>query len=178
LQRVLEALPLSGSERVLDIACGTGQLERLLLAEWPGLLVIGTDVSPGMLQQAGRKRLGPRAHWLQAEACRLPFADGCCDMVVTANSFHYFRCPVQALQEMGRVLQPGGRLVFLDWCDDYLACKLCSWWLRRTDPAFFRTYSFGQCQTLLERAGFEVLQSDRFRVGWWWGLMRILCRRP
>jgi ubiquinone/menaquinone biosynthesis C-methylase UbiE len=129
-----------------------------------------------MLQQAVAKGIGGRVHWVQAEAARLPLPDGWFDWVVCANSFHYFRRPVAALEEMRRVLRPDGRLVLVDWCDDYLTCKLCSWWLRLTDPAFFNTYTTGGCQRLLQQAGFEVVQAERFRISWLWGLMRFVCR--
>jgi ubiquinone/menaquinone biosynthesis C-methylase UbiE len=127
-----------------------------------------------MLKQAVGKSL--RASWLQADAGRLPLADRSFDAVLCANSFHYFRNPARSLREMGRVLRPGGRLALVDWCDDYLTCKLCSHWLRWTDPAFYRTYGAGECQALLRGAGFEVFRDDRFRVGWLWGLMRFLAR--
>jgi ubiquinone/menaquinone biosynthesis C-methylase UbiE len=45
LHAVVSGIPFRGQERVLDIACGTGELERLLLARCPGLHIIGTDLS-------------------------------------------------------------------------------------------------------------------------------------
>jgi ubiquinone/menaquinone biosynthesis C-methylase UbiE len=167
---------LEGDERILDIACGTGALERLLLTRWPSLHIVGTDLSPGMLRQAAAKKEDADASWVLAEAARLPFADGSFDYAVCANSFHYFRRPLTALQEAHRVLRPQGRLVLIDWCDDYLSCKLCSMWLRRTDPAFCRTYTRRACATWLEQAGFDILQSEHFRVRWIWGMMRFVCR--
>jgi ubiquinone/menaquinone biosynthesis C-methylase UbiE len=128
-----------------------------------------------MLQQTVGK-VGARVSWLQAEAGRLPLADATFDWVVCANSFHYFRPPSAALREMARVLRPGGSLVLVDWCDDYLTCRLCSWWLRWTDPAFYRTYALDECQALLGQAGFQVVSRAHFRVGWLWGLMRFVCR--
>ena len=78
---------------------------------------------------------------------------------------------------MRRVLRPGGTLLLVDWCDDYLPCKLCSYWLRFVDSAFYRTYSFRSCEALLCEAGLEVVSSERFRISWLWGLMRLVGRR-
>jgi ubiquinone/menaquinone biosynthesis C-methylase UbiE len=114
---------------------------------------------------------------MQAEVCRLPFPTGRFDHVVCANSFHYFREPLQALREVRRVMRPAGGFTLVDWCDDYLACKVCSVWLRLTDPAFHRTYSLKACRSLLGRAGFDVVEARRFRANWPWGLMRLTCRR-
>lgn len=114
---------------------------------------------------------------MQAEVRRLPFPDGLFDHVICANSFHYFRTPVECLREMRRVMRPGGELVLVDWCDDYLVCKLCSLWLRLTDPAFYRTYSLAACEKLLHEADLEVRGRERFRIDWLWGLMRFTCRR-
>jgi len=165
------------SQRLLDVACGTGELERLLLSRCPQTRILGADLSLGMLRQAVHKDIGPRVCWLRAEAGRLPLADGTFDGVFCANSFHYFRSPVRALHEMRRVLRPDGVLVLVDWCDDYLTCKLCGWWLHWTDPAFYRTYTLAECRNLLQQAELEVIDTQRFRVGWLWGLMRFVCRR-
>ena len=174
LRLAMEPLELAGHERVLDVACGTGELERRLLGRWPRLSVAGTDLSPNMLRCAAEKRTG--AALLGAEASSLPFADTSFDLVVCANAFHYFRLPQRALREMRRVLHPDGKLVLVDWCDDYLSCKLCRLWLRWSDPAFFRAYTLRACRDMLERHGFAIEASSRRRVGWLWGVMCLVAR--
>lgn len=177
LEAVMRSVSLQGQERILDIACGTGELERLLLARWPGLHIVGTDISLGMLRQASAKKEDRAASWVLTEAAHLPFPDAYFDYAICANSFHYFRTPLKALREAHRVLRPNGRFVLVDWCDDYLSCKLCGVWLRLTDPAFCRTYTMRACRSLLEEAGFEVVHAARFRVRWIWGMMGFVCRR-
>jgi hypothetical protein len=81
------------------------------------------------------------------------------------------------LHEIRRVLRPNGQFVLVDWCDDYLSCKLCSLWLRLTEPAFHETYTLRSGRSLLEEAGLEVIHTDHFRVGWIWGMMAFVCRR-
>jgi ubiquinone/menaquinone biosynthesis C-methylase UbiE len=176
LHAVLEAVPLDGREALLDAPCGTGELEPRLLERWPGLHLTGIDVSGAMLIRARGKDVQRRVRWMQADVAALPFAAESFDVIVCANSFHYFRRPEQSLQEFRRVLRSDGALILVDWCDDFLACKLCSVWLRWTDPAFYRTYSLRSCRALLEQAGLEVAAADRFRVGYVWGLMRLVGR--
>ena len=178
LGAVIEGLSLTGRERLLDLPCGTGELERRLRSRWPELRCVGLDLSGEMLRAARHKSAGTAAAWAQADAGRLPLADGSVDVAVCANGFHYYREPVEALRELRRVLRPGGTLVLVDWCDDYLSCKLCGLWLRATDRAFARTYAARHCRALLEEAGFAVEGWRRFRVGWIWGMMRFTARRP
>jgi ubiquinone/menaquinone biosynthesis C-methylase UbiE len=178
LRIVEEAVECEGHERMLDAPCGTGELERRLLLRWPSLRIVGVDVSREMVRQADAKDVKGSVRWLRADVRALPLADEIFDWVFCANSFHYFPSPLTALGEFRRVLRPGGRVVLVDWCDDYLTCKLCSLWLRWTEPAYNRTYSLRSCRSLLEQAGLLVEDMQHFRVGWIWGLMRFVCRRP
>lgn len=177
MKAVLEVVKFEGREKILDIPCGTGALERRLLEKWPNLRITGADISPGMLRQAKSKEADAKVKWVNAEVSRLPFVDGEFDCVICANSFHYFSTPEESLEEIRRVLRPEGMLILVDWCDDYLTCKLCSVWLRWTDSAFHRTYSLQSCMSMAVQTGFEVERSNRFRVNWLWGMMRLVCRR-
>jgi ubiquinone/menaquinone biosynthesis C-methylase UbiE len=178
LRASLEPMQLSGHERVLVLACGTGVLEEALLARYPDLQIVGADLSLGMLQRARQKGLpSASVRWVQADARHLPLGDSRFDLVFCSNSFHYFREPEQSLGEIFRVLRPGGRFLLVDWCDDYLSCRLCSAWLRLTDPPFHRSYTVASCRELLEGCGFEIDSIDRFRISWIWGLMRLFAHR-
>jgi ubiquinone/menaquinone biosynthesis C-methylase UbiE len=177
LAKVLSALSLEGRERILDVACGTGELERRLFARWPGLHITGVDLCPKMLAQAQAKQIAGDVTWLEGEASNLLVPPERCNVVVCANSFHYFRKPLVCLREFHRCLIPGGRLVLVDWCDDFLACKLCSLWLRLTDKSFFCTYTMRACHEILQKAGFNVAHSERFKVGGLWGMMLFACEK-
>jgi ubiquinone/menaquinone biosynthesis C-methylase UbiE len=173
---VEEGLALNGNERILDAPCGTGELERRLLRRWADLKITGVDLSREMLAQAAAKDASQSVQWIEADVQELPLADASFDWVISANSFHYFRLPQKALAEFRRVLRPDGSLLLADWCDDYLMCKLCSLYLRWTDPAFHRTYSLRRCRSLLKKTGFHVEEARRVRVGRLWGMMRLDCR--
>jgi ubiquinone/menaquinone biosynthesis C-methylase UbiE len=114
---------------------------------------------------------------VRAFAERLPFAGGSFDVVVSASALHYFREPGQALEEMRRVLRPGGRLVVTDWCDDFLACRLCDRLLRWLDRAHAGAYTSAQCRCLLEAADFGGVRVERYKIDWLWGLMTATAAR-
>ncbi|MBK8871390.1 MAG: ubiquinone/menaquinone biosynthesis methyltransferase [Elusimicrobia bacterium] len=107
---------LGPHKRVLDVGTGTGDLAREMLERYPAVQVVGVDVSSGMIAEGGRIK-GPSPQWVQASAERLPFVNGSFGAVVSAfvlrNLFMGGILKV-ALQELSRVLEPGGRLVFLD----------------------------------------------------------------
>jgi ubiquinone/menaquinone biosynthesis C-methylase UbiE len=114
------ALPLvrrlRGERRplVLDVATGTARLPVSLLRslEFEGS-VVGLDISMGMLREAARKtaRYQDRVSWLCDDAMDLPFADGSFDAVICLEALEFMAQPVSALEEMARVLRPGGTLL-------------------------------------------------------------------
>ncbi|HWJ82052.1 MAG TPA: class I SAM-dependent methyltransferase [Nocardioides sp.] len=107
-----EMLRLAGdvaSLRILDAGCGSGPLMEALRAR--GATVAGFDLSPAMVELAGR-RLGEDADVTVADlGAPLPYPDDAFDMVVASLSLHYVEDWSSALAELRRVLGPGGRLV-------------------------------------------------------------------
>lgn len=162
---------ISPQDKVLDIGCGTGEFERLVLTQQPTQEIIGVDISEKMLAIARQKlHAYPNVAFHTAPASALPFADRSFDIVVSASSFHYFEDPVAALVEMKRVLQPHGRVVILDWCKDYLLCRLCDLVLKFFDPAYQQCYTEAEFHHLLELAGFDIRRATRFRFNVVWGM--------
>ena len=102
---VIAKLRAAGSQRVADIACGTGILAARIQAELNPAEVYGVDMSDGMLEQA--KARSSKVRWMKGPAERLPFGDGSLDAVVTTSAFHWFDQPA-AMREFHRVLVPGG----------------------------------------------------------------------
>ncbi len=161
--------PLS-REAVLDVGCGTGALLATILRKYPDAKLAGIDLSQDMLAIAG-KRLGRSASLKQGLAESLPYPDAKFDVVCSTSVFHFFREPYLALTEMRRVLKPDGRLVITDWCDDYLACKVCDLFLRLFNRAHFRTYGQSQFNKMMTDAGFSEVRIDTFKLNWLWGFM-------
>jgi SAM-dependent methyltransferase len=99
--------------RVLEIAAGTGVLTRELVAAIPAAEVTATDLNAAMVDFGSRR--APGAAWQQADALHLPFDDTQFDLVVCQFGVMFFPDKPAAFREIGRVLTPGGRLLFSTW---------------------------------------------------------------
>jgi len=102
---------------VLDVGCGTGTLTIAAAEALPKARVVGLDGDRKVLDLARRKAGSERVEWVEGLADELPFADGEVDAVVTTLVFHHLPLGIKkaALNEIRRVLRPGGRLVVADW---------------------------------------------------------------
>ena len=105
----LAAAHLAGATRVLDVGCGEGQVSRLA-AGIGAERVVGVDPTWAQLTVA-RDRGGSPVYG-QAEAAALPFADASFDTVVACLVFEHIDAVDEALAEVGRVLNKGGRFLF------------------------------------------------------------------
>lgn len=107
--KVADAAGLGAGQRVLDVACGTGVLAREA-ARRVGATgsVTGLDPNEGMLDVARGK--GPSIDWRTGTAEALPFADARFDRVVCQFGMMFFQDRAGAVDEMMRVLRPGGTL--------------------------------------------------------------------
>lgn len=169
-----QAAAVGASEKVLDVACGTGELLRRIVEDTPGAELTGVDLAPNMVEQARYKLAGEtNARIEQADAHDLPFDDDTFDVLVCANTFHYFTDPERVLREARRVLAPGGRLVLLDWCRDFWTCRVMDIFLRVVDPAYETCYTLDELTAALRSEGFETRDVFRYRFDFVWGMMVV-----
>ena len=178
LTLLLHCAQLPPDARVLDVACGTGEWERLLLADQPQQQIVGVDVSAGMLRVA-HKKVGraPHASFAVANATPLPFPDQCFDVVVTASALHYFQEPHAALAEMHRVVVPHGQVIILDWCRDFATMQGMDWVLHHTDAAHQHTYTKAELHHMLRQMHFDIHATTRERISPVWGIMVVKATR-
>ena len=106
----LDHASVGAEDRVLDVACGTGDFLELAVAR--GASAVGVDFAAGMLA-AGRRRL-PGYTFVQADGAALPVRDGGVTVVTCGFAFRNFVHLPQVMRELARVLEPGGRLAVID----------------------------------------------------------------
>jgi ubiquinone/menaquinone biosynthesis C-methylase UbiE len=111
--KMLDLLVRAGSRVpprcIIDVGCGTGRLLRAASGRWPEAKLFGVE---GMVSEANR--LNPNATFKLASAESLPFPDQTADIVVSSLSFHHWADQEKGLQEVARVLRPGGLFCLAD----------------------------------------------------------------
>lgn len=172
--RVLEQLParLTG-QRLLDVGCGTGSLIAAILAGHPAMAAItGVDVSASMLAKAAEKLAGtPRAGKVTLVRQRgdaLDFPRASFDVVVCANTFHYFKHPAATLRELRGILTPGGTLILEDYSQRSPLARYGEWAIRRYDPLHRRAYALPEASRLVADAGFTIARQADFPIDLLW----------
>ena len=106
--------------KVLDLCCGTGDLAFAFRREAPGgAEIIGADFVPEMLVRARAKSAASAAkiEFVEADALSLPFADAGFDLVSCAFGFRNLANYERGLQEILRVLKPGGAVAILEFAE-------------------------------------------------------------
>ena len=99
---------------VLDVACGTGVLARKALAVvGANGRVVGADPAPGML--AAAREIEPGIEWVLCGAEALDLGDGLFDCVISQFGMMFFADRRKSVDEMMRVLKPGGSLAVAVW---------------------------------------------------------------
>ncbi|WP_372791142.1 bifunctional demethylmenaquinone methyltransferase/2-methoxy-6-polyprenyl-1,4-benzoquinol methylase UbiE [Paraconexibacter sp.] len=111
--RAADLAAVGPGDRVLDVACGTGDLAIELRSRVGAEgSVVGSDFSEGMLELARRK--APEQVWEWGNALELPYETGSFDAATVGFGARNFSDLDQGLREMTRVVRPGGRVVVLE----------------------------------------------------------------
>ena len=113
----LAALSLTADDRVLDVACGPGNFTREFARAAGEGIVVGLDASRTMLARAVLETDTPNVAYVRGDAEALPFADRSFDAVCCFAALYLIERPMQAIEEIARVLAPGGRVALLASCN-------------------------------------------------------------
>lgn len=174
----MEMLHPDGHERILDVACGTGELERRIMAIHPAQAIVGVDLTEAMLARARIKLAAfPHVVFYQADSAALPFPDASFDAVITCSAFHYMRNPERVFSEFARVLSPKGRLLLIDWTRDAWQGRVYDWIRRKMIAAHYKVHSSEAVRDLCAQAGLHMTLLQKFSVLWSWRMMAIEAKK-
>ena len=120
-KQLVAAVARQSPARVLDLACGSGDVTTMLRAALPKTQVVGLDFSRSLLSQAKARGLPELA---EADALQLPFSDGSFDAVTIAFGLRNFSDRAAGLKEIARILKPGGVFGLLEFSPPPMPWKL------------------------------------------------------
>jgi ubiquinone/menaquinone biosynthesis C-methylase UbiE len=165
-------LKVDGHGSVLELACGTGILTRVLRDRLPATTrLVATDLNEPMFRTAAQKfQQGEAVEWQQTDASSLPFDKELFDAVVCQFGLMFVPDKALCAREVHRVLKPGGVFLFNVW-DSMEHNDLCriahetiSSFFDKDPPAFYQV-PFGyhdhvEIKHVLEAAGFRDVRLD------------------
>ena len=119
-KRAIQALSLTGRERVLDLCAGTADLAiAAIQAQTPAARVVGVDFAQAMLRVGQEKirvgQLVDRIALVRGDATRIPLAPGAVDAITIGFGIRNVENTAALCDEMHRVLAPGGRIAILEF---------------------------------------------------------------
>ena len=157
--QTLALMDLQPTDRVLDLGCGTGWASRRMARVATAGEIVGLDVADEMLrraEQASREFKNIRYVWGSAES--IPAKDGTFSKVLSVESFYYYAGQGKALDELRRVMSPGGKLFILInlYKDNHYSLR---WVSELKVPV--QALSEAEYIALLEKHGFKDVQARR-----------------
>ncbi|MGN6665168.1 MAG: class I SAM-dependent methyltransferase [Solirubrobacterales bacterium] len=163
LDVVVDLVPADREASWLELACGPAAISRALAAKVGR--VQGVDLTPAMVEKAREEAVAEgidNAEFSVGDATALAFEDASFDGAVTRFSFHHIPAPQRVLEEMGRVVRPGGRVIVSDLLTDEDAAAQ-AWHQqieRLRDPSHWATPTPARLRAMGAAAGLE-LESER-----------------
>lgn len=114
-EEFLARIPFGPGTRLLDVACGTGQIA--FPAARAGARVTGVDIAPNLIEQARSRAAteGMDIRFDEGDAEMLPYEDASFDLVISLIGAMFAPRPDRVTSELVRVCRPGGRIVMGNW---------------------------------------------------------------
>ena len=169
-EELLKMAKVNPDEKVLDICCGSGLVTFHMAKTIQTANITGIDFSEEMIEIASneaKKKGLKNIRFEKMNAENLSFSDAQFDVTINALGLMYLANPLNAIREMDRGLQPGGRAMVLVWG----ARKNCGWAeifpivdrrvTTETCPLFFQQGTGHTLQNSFELAGFAEIEEIR-----------------
>jgi ubiquinone/menaquinone biosynthesis C-methylase UbiE len=158
-EQAIASMAVARDARVLDVGCGSAWASRLFAATATDGSVVGIDISDEMIRVARESSAGfSNLDFQVASAESLPFSDNEFTDCFSMESLYYYDDIPRALQEIHRVLRPGG--VFVSVVDLYKENRASHQWIEKLSVPV-QLLSAPEYRKLFEDAGFTDFQDQR-----------------
>ncbi|WP_336023942.1 class I SAM-dependent methyltransferase [Halobellus salinisoli] len=156
-KHALARMPVESGDTVLDLGCGSGYAGRALSDTKNAGRVYGLDGSPAMAKNARSYTDAPNVGYVVGDFDDLPFADDTVDHVWSMEAFYYATDPEHTLEEIERILRPGG--TFYCAVNYYEENVHSHEWQERIDVEMTR-WSAEEYRAAFREAGLYVAEQD------------------
>jgi malonyl-CoA O-methyltransferase len=99
-------------QTILDLGSGTNYLSKILKPHYPTAKIINLDIAESMLSFSQKENIFPQDFFVCTDAEKMPFQTNSFDLIISNFVFHWFLEPQNVLEQINRVLKPGGLLLF------------------------------------------------------------------
>lgn len=159
-KKALLELEIKPGNHFLDVGCGTGWAVNFISGKmkYQGYFT-GIDSSEGMIKKAKQTLNGNKnVNFIKASSDNLPLANESHHYIICTNSFHHYQNPGKVLNEMYRVLKPGGALLILDVTRDNLFSGIFNLLLSKYEKDHVKFYSSDEYRSIFTSANFKYRQ--------------------
>lgn len=167
-QKLLRQLATDSSDHLLDLSAGTGVLAELLHQKGNEFgEIILNDLSQKMLEVA-QKKVGHvnNISFTGYSADKLGFQSNSFDQVISMNAFHNYPDQVSVIQEVYRVLKPGGCFYLLDWNREGLF-RVANYWIDKLTNETIQTVTIAEACKMLTSHHFDIQHSEKWHYKYW-----------
>ena len=153
----LEAIGRIMPDRLIDIGCGPGAFLSLVEETFPGIQLNALDLSEGMIRET-RERLSSTAIATVGDSEKMPLESEQYQVVTCNMSIHHYPHPQNALNEMFRILKPGGVLLLNDMDCIAPIRAVANWLFPKLPGGDVKMYSREETEGMVRSAGFQKIQ--------------------
>lgn len=157
--RKIVAGKITGSDQVLECACGTGIVSEAIAPTCQSL--VATDIAEKMLNKARKKCAKyKQVEFKIGDIMKIEAEDNCFDKVVAANVIHLLPEPLLAIKEMYRVCKKGGKIIIPTYINkkERGDVSLLSKLFERAGAGFQRQFTFQSYRNFFQDAGYKDVE--------------------
>lgn len=170
-RRAIRQMPLKKNSEVIELGCGTGWASRRMAKIATHGEVVGIDLSKTLLKRAEQFTAKDKSHkygnlsFEVADAESIPYPDNYFDYAISITSFSWWVNPENGLEEIERILKPGGQFYVVDVCKERLIDNLMVGSERAASVYKENLYSKKEYREFFEKK-FENVYQKNFTIIW------------